>query len=114
MIIVAGTTYLLTTIAMQSAHANVPEMSQVPDPIPEWADPYAIFDDDYVHRSYPYLDLLTFWELVVITEEFIDYPHVFLSLDSCLGAGIASRYFEEGYKGFLCEKSEPDPMGGVR
>ena len=108
-ILVAGTTYMLTTVAIQSARANVP-MAQVEDPIPEWVNPYAIFDDEFVHRSFPYLYLLTFYELTVITEEkFIDYDHVYLSLDACLENGWASRKFEEGYLGFICEEEKPDP-----
>ena len=112
-ILVAGTTYMLTTVIIQSARANVP--AQIEDPIPAWTDPYAIFKEDYAHRSHPFLDRLTFFELTVITDEkFIDYPHVFLSLDACLDAGIASRHFEENYKGFVCEKEEPHPLGPVR
>lgn len=108
-ILIAGTTYMVTTLVMQSANANVPVMAQVPDPVPEWADPYVVFDEDYIHRSYPYLYLFTFYELIVITEEkFIDYPHVFLTLDACLEAGIASKHFEEDYMGFLCEKEKED------
>lgn len=109
-ILVAGTTYMLTTLILIEARANVP-MAQIPEPAAEWGgNPYAVLEDDFVHRSHPYLYMVTFYELTVITKErFIDYEHVFMSLDACLASGWASRKFEEDYLGFICEEEQPDP-----